>query len=109
MLGWFAPEQYRESPQATVTQLLQFHHPDYVEALRRAEARGSVDKAVRERYRIGTMENPLFPGVFRRASTPGIDPRRNCLDGRVVFHPRRHAPRPSRASLRYLTIPCSPC
>jgi acetoin utilization protein AcuC len=103
MLGWFAPGQYRESPQATVEQLLQFHRPDYVEALRQADARGSVDKEVRDRYRIGTMENPLFPGVFRRASTAvggSIHAAELALDGRVVFHPSggTHHGRPDRAS-----------
>jgi acetoin utilization protein AcuC len=103
MLGWFGPEQYRDSPQATVAQLLQFHHPDYVEALRQADSRGSVDKEVRDRYRIGTMENPLFPGVFRRASTAvggSIHAAELAMDGRVVFHPSggTHHGRPDRAS-----------
>jgi acetoin utilization protein AcuC len=103
MLGWFDPEQYRESPQASVEQLHQFHRPDYVEALREADARGGVDKAVRDRYRIGTMENPLFPGVFRRASTAvggSIHAAELAMDGRVVFHPSggTHHGRPDRAS-----------
>ena len=103
MLGWFEPGQYRESPQASVEQLTQFHRPDYVEALRLADARGSVEKAVRERYRIGTMENPLFPGLFRRASTAvggSIHAAELALDGRVVFHPSggTHHGRADRAS-----------
>ena len=103
LLGWFDAEQYRESPQATVAQLQQFHRPDYVEALRLADARGSADKAVRDRYRIGTMENPLFPGVFRRASTAvggSIRAAELAMDGRVVFHPSggTHHGRPDRAS-----------
>ena len=38
MLGWFGPEQYCESPQASLEQLLEFHDADYVEALRAADA-----------------------------------------------------------------------
>jgi acetoin utilization protein AcuC len=102
-LGWFELEQYRESPRASLEQLLQFHDADYVEALRAADAKGSVDKAVRDRYRIGTMENPLFPGLFRRASTAvggSIHAAELAMDGRVVFHPSggTHHGRANRAS-----------
>jgi len=102
-LDWFDPEQYRDSPRASLEQLQQFHHPDYIAALRDADARGSVDKAVRDRYRIGTMENPLFPGIFRRASTAvggSIHAAELAMDGRVVFHPSggTHHGRADRAS-----------
>ena len=40
MLGWFEEEQFRESPRATVEQLRQFHHEDYIEAIRVADERG---------------------------------------------------------------------
>jgi len=103
LLGWFEPEQYRESPMATTDQLLRFHRADYVEALREADALGSVDPAMRRRYRIGTMENPLFPGLFRRASTAvggSIHAAELAMDGRIVFHPSggTHHGRPDRAS-----------
>jgi acetoin utilization protein AcuC len=103
ILGWFDAKQYRDSPQASIEQLLQFHDPEYVEALREADKRGSVDKAVRDRYRIGTMENPLFPGLFRRASTAvggSIHAAELAMDGRVVFHPSggTHHGRADRAS-----------
>jgi acetoin utilization protein AcuC len=103
LLGWFEPQQFRESPQASLQQLCQFHDADYVEAIRRADEKGSVDKAVRDRYRIGTMENPLFPGLFRRAATAvggSILAAELALDGRVVFHPSggTHHGRADRAS-----------
>ncbi|MGK2927065.1 MAG: hypothetical protein ACSLE2_15735, partial [Lysobacterales bacterium] len=103
ILGWFAPGAYRESPQASLAQLTQFHQPDYVEALRQADACGSVEKAVRDRYRIGTMENPLFPGLFQRASTAvggSIHAAELAMDGRIVFHPSggTHHGRADRAS-----------
>ena len=102
-LGWFEADQYRESPRATMEQLCAFHDPDYIAALREADARGSVDKAIRDRYRIGTMENPLFSGVFRRASTAvggSIHAAHLAMDGRVVFHPSggTHHGRADRAS-----------
>ena len=102
-LGWFDEAQFRESPRASVLQLQQFHHADYVEAIQAADAKGSVDKEVRERYRIGTMENPLFPGLFKRASTAvggSILAAELAMDKRVVFHPSggTHHGRPDRAS-----------
>jgi len=103
MLGWFEPGQYRESPQATTEQLRGFHDADYIEALRAADASGKVERDVRQRYRIGTMENPLFPGLFLRASTAvggSIHASELAMDGRVVFHPSggTHHGRANRAS-----------
>jgi acetoin utilization protein AcuC len=103
MLGWFGPGQFIDSPQASVEQLRAFHRDDYIEALRAADERGSVGKAVRDRYRIGTMENPLFPGVFRRAATAvggSIRAAELAMEGHVVFHPSggTHHGRPDRAS-----------
>jgi len=103
MLGWFDQEQFRESPRADIEQLKKFHHADYIEALIDAERSGSVSREVRARYRIGTMENPLFPGLFLRASTAvggSIHAAELAMAGRVVFHPSggTHHGRPDRAS-----------
>ena len=68
MLGWLDDSQFRESRPATVDQLLEFHSRAYVRALQYANATGKVDPEVRERYQVGTLENPLFPGLFERAS-----------------------------------------
>jgi acetoin utilization protein AcuC len=102
-LGWLGPRQFRESPRASDAQLALFHAPDYVDALRRASASGKVDCATRERYRLGTMENPLFPGLFERAATSvggSICAAKLAMEGRVVFHPAggTHHGRPDQAS-----------
>jgi acetoin utilization protein AcuC len=103
ILGWFEPGQFRDSPCASVEQLTRFHAPDYVEAIREADASGLVEADVRKRYRIGTMENPLFPGLFRRASTAvggSIHAAELALAGHLVFHPSggTHHGRRDRAS-----------
>lgn len=102
-LGWFGDGDYRVSPRASQRELAAFHHPDYIEALRRAALSGRVEPEARERYGIGSMENPLFPGVFERACTSvggSILAARLALEGRIAFHPAggTHHGRPSRAS-----------
>jgi acetoin utilization protein AcuC len=102
-LDWFAPGEYVVSPRASVDELEWFHTPDYVAALRCASDTGAVDRATRERYAIGTMENPLFAGMFERASTAvggSIRAAELALKGQIVFHPAggTHHGRRDRAS-----------
>lgn len=68
-LGWVSPEQYRDSPMASLAELTRFHDPDYIAALQRAEAAQEVDPADRDRYRIGADGNPVYREVFRRPAT----------------------------------------
>ncbi len=50
---------------ATEAELLAFHRPDYLEALRLGErGAGGVDLA---RFGLGTPDNPVFPGLFEWA------------------------------------------
>jgi len=102
-LGWFRPGEYRVSPRATEAELARFHDPAYVAALRDASHSGCVEREVRERHGIGTMENPLFPGVFERAATSvggSIRAAGLAMEGRIAFHPAggTHHGRPDRAS-----------
>jgi acetoin utilization protein AcuC len=102
-LGWLRPEEFCESPRASEAQLRRFHTPEYVAALRRASESGKVDAEARRRFAIGTMENPLFPGVFERAATSvggSIRAAELAREGRVAFHPAggTHHGRPDRAS-----------
>ena len=69
-LGWLSdPGVYRDAPMATLPEILRFHDQDYVAALQRAEAARSVTPDDRERYRIGTDNNPVYPEMFRRPAT----------------------------------------
>jgi acetoin utilization protein AcuC len=102
-LGWFAEGEYRSSPQASEAELARFHDAGYVRALREAVASGRVDRATRERYAIGTMENPVFPGLFERAATSvggSVLAAELALGGSLAFHPAggTHHGRPDRAS-----------
>ena len=103
MLGWLDETSFRESQPATVDQLLEFHSRAYVRALQYANSTGKVEPYVRERYQVGTFENPLFPGLFERASmTVGgsIMSAELASKGHVVFHPTggTHHGRADRAS-----------
>ena len=103
MLGWLDDGNYRESAPATAEDLLEFHHPDYVEALVEVSATGQATHWARQRFCLGTMENPVFPGLFNRvaASVGGsVLAADLAMDGRVAFHPAggTHHGRPDRAS-----------
>ena len=103
MLGWLSEDDYRESESVSVRQLFEFHDRAYVRALQYANSTGSVEPAVRQRYQIGTFENPLFPGLFERARmTVGgsILAAKLAIAGRVTFHPSggTHHGRPDRAA-----------
>ncbi len=102
MLGWLNGS-WRESPAASREELEKFHRADYVDALRDAELTGLTSVGARAAYNIGTTENPVFPGLFERASTTvggSILAASLALEGRIAFHPAggTHHGRPDRAS-----------
>lgn len=103
LLGWLPEAEHRTSLPAAEDVLLRVHDAEYVAELRAASDRGSVTSAQRERYRFGTMENPIFSGVFERAATTvggSILAAQLALDGNIAFHPAggTHHGRPDRAS-----------
>jgi len=103
LLGWLADDDFRTSLPATVDLLTEFHDRDYVEALQYADSTGNVEPEVRSRYHIGTLENPLFPGLFERAATTvsgSVLAAQLAGEGHVVFHPSggTHHGRRDRAS-----------
>ncbi|MGH6634127.1 MAG: hypothetical protein ACREB0_12250, partial [Sphingopyxis sp.] len=102
-LGWLAAAELHASPCASERELAWFHAPDYIAALRRSAAAGTVDIGTRERHALGTMENPIFPGVFERAATSvggSIRAAELALEGRIAYHPAggTHHGRPDRAA-----------
>ncbi|MBV1701842.1 MAG: acetoin utilization protein AcuC [Hyphomicrobiales bacterium] len=102
ILGW-TQDRMRESPVASRTQLLKFHKSDYIDALQQSEQAGITRTIDRETYNIGTRENPVFPGIFDRASTSvggSILAAELALAGRIAFHPAggTHHGQPDRAN-----------
>ena len=89
-MGWLPADQYRDIPAASFEQLNQFHDRAYLRALQYADSEGRVEPDVRERFQIGTFENPLFPGLFERAATTvggSILAAELAIAGHVAFHP----------------------
>jgi acetoin utilization protein AcuC len=67
-MGLIEEEEREESRFATLEELLLFHTPEYLEALMKADREGRVPKGARERFNIGTYENPVSPATFRGSS-----------------------------------------
>ena len=89
-LGWLDDSNFIISPTADMVTLTRYHDKDYVSALKSADARGSVSVDVRKQYNFGTMENPLFKGVYGRAATTiggSIEAAKQALAGNIAFHP----------------------
>ncbi|MBM7066906.1 acetoin utilization protein AcuC [Actibacterium sp. 188UL27-1] len=102
-LGWLPATQYRVSPRAKPAALRVWHHPDYLEALQRAEVQGVVTRAERERFNIGTPSNPVYPEVYRRPATSAggsLLAGELLAEGGVVYHPAggTHHGMPGRAN-----------
>lgn len=102
-MGWLDDAAYRTAPIATEAQLLRFHDPAYLAALRRAEESRSVSEADRERFRIGADGNPVYAEIYRRPATSAGGVMLACRlvrEGGIVHCPGggTHHGRPDRAS-----------
>jgi acetoin utilization protein AcuC len=102
VMGWLDRHRYQAITPVTIARLAEFHDPEYMEALQYAESAGRVSREARERFNIGTLENPLFPGMFARAAATvggSIRAAELALEGSTAFHPSggTHHGRPDRA------------
>ena len=102
LLGWLDEDSFRACEAASFDELLEFHDRAYLRALQYADSEGRADSDVRRQFQIGTLENPVFPGLYERAATTvggSILAARLALEGHVVFHPSggTHHGRPDRA------------
>ena len=102
-LGWTGPRHpIVQSPVASRRLLERFHKPEYLDALQRCDAAGRAGEDDRRTYHLGTMENPIFPGLWQRAATSvGGSMRAAELAhaGAIAFHPAggTHHGMPNRA------------
>lgn len=105
-LGWLAPQgprAYIASPQATEAQLRQFHDAAYIQAVMQADAGLVATPICRAQFGLGSMENPLFEGMYQRASTAvggSILAGQLAARGGVAYHPSggTHHAMPDHAS-----------
>jgi acetoin utilization protein AcuC len=100
--GAIDADELVEARLARDEELAGFHSRAYVEALRSAEARGSVDAPGRERHALGTVENPWFDTIFTAPVTAGgasVQAAEWVLSGRPAFNPAggMHHAQPDRA------------
>ncbi len=75
---------------AEVEELAWFHTDDYIAALQAAEANGVLRDGDRERFQLGTVENPYFDHLFTipaRATGGSIQAAEEVLKGRIAFNP----------------------
>ncbi|MEE2525741.1 hypothetical protein V0U79_05130 [Hyphobacterium sp. HN65] len=103
MLGWLHDDELAVCEPATEAVLTRLHEPGYVTALEVVSQIGKVTIAQREAFNFGTMENPVFTGLFDRAAATvsgSVLAAELSLEGRQVFHPAggTHHGRPDRAS-----------
>lgn len=102
-LGWLEAADTMTCSLPSSDTLARFHDRDYLLAFEAAARSRSASAEVRERYNLGTMECPLFDGLWDRArATVGgaIAAAELALEGAVPFHPAggTHHGRRGRAS-----------
>ena len=102
-LGWRDPALTRVPDIPGRAVLERFHAREYLDALEQADATGRATAEMRAHYNLGTMECPVFAGLWDRArATVGgsMLAAELVLAGGVAFHPTggTHHGMPGRAS-----------
>ncbi len=102
-LNWLDDAAIQLCPLPDRSTLTRLHTSDYLEVLETAAVAMTISPGDRQRYNLGTMECPLFDGLWDRArATVGgsIEAAKLVRDGGVAFHPAggTHHGQPNRAS-----------
>lgn len=85
-LGWLPEPMYLSSPRAKPAALTQWHTPDYIGALIKAEELQQVSEQEKNRFQLGTHSNPIFAEMFRRPATSAGG---SILAGELLARPGR--------------------
>ncbi len=83
-------EELVESRKATLEELKLFHEEEYLLTLQEAEKCNCVPKGSRERYNIGSYENPVSPAMFSGSSLATgstVQAVEEFLKGGLPFNP----------------------
>ena len=96
-------EEVLESRPATDEEVLLFHTKDYFDALKEADRCRCVPKGAREKYNIGSYENPISDAMLKGsllATGSSVQAVELFLEGKVPFNPAggMHHAYPSRAN-----------
>ena len=67
-MGLIEEEEKVEGREASMEELLLFHDREYIETLIEADRCQCVPKGARERFNIGSYENPVSPAMYRGSS-----------------------------------------
>ncbi|WP_457601054.1 acetoin utilization protein AcuC [Hydrogenivirga sp.] len=67
-MGLIEEEEKVEGRDATIEELLLFHDEEYIKTLIEADRCQCVPEGARERFNIGSYENPVSPAMFRGSS-----------------------------------------
>lgn len=65
-LGWLPDDAYLESGPASPAEIVRFHDPIYLRALRQGEQTLSLPAEDRERFNLGRLENPIHNTMYSR-------------------------------------------
>ncbi len=104
-MGWLPDDAYLESGPASPAEIVRFHDPVYLQALRRGEQTLSLPAEDRERFNLGRLENPIHntmysrPAISAGAVLKGAEIL-SSVDAGVVYSPAggTHHGRRDRAS-----------
>ena len=88
--GLLRSEDVVESRYATMDELLTFHELEYIHALMEADRCKCVPKGAREKFNIGSYENPVSPAIFKGSSLAAGSSLQAVdlyIEGGVPFNP----------------------
>jgi acetoin utilization protein AcuC len=102
-MGWLPPDLVRVAPLPGRATLERFHTPVYLDTLEAAARTMTASPEIRQRCNLGTMECPLFEGLWDRARAcvgGSILAAELALQGYLAFHPGggTHHGQPDRAA-----------